>query len=212
MIGRLHGTLVDRAGTRVVVDCNGVGYEVTCSGYTLGALPPSGETVTLLVHTAVRENDITLFGFGSAQERQLFDALITVKNVGPSSAVTILSGGHTPRGVAELIVREDLAGLTRIKGVGKKTAEMLVVELRDKCEMQLVTWTADGQLRPAAGSYGAGTSSSKRRAPILDDVANALVGLGWKPIEADKAVADLVAAEGATLEALLRQALRSMPR
>jgi Holliday junction DNA helicase RuvA len=122
--------------------------------------------------------------------------------------VGILSGGHTPRGVAELIVREDTAGLTRIKGVGKKTAEMLVVELRDKCELLLLGWTADGELRPAAAAAG----SPRRRAPILDDVATALVGMGWRPAEADKAVADLVAAEGATLEALLRQALRSMPR
>lgn len=208
MIGRLHGPLVDRNGTDVIVDCAGVGYLVTCSGHTLAGLPAIGETVTLLVHTAVRETEIALYGFGSAQERALFDLLITVKNVGPSSAIAILSGGHAPRGVAELIVAEDLTGLTRIKGVGKKTGEMLIVELRDKCEMLLLSWTADGQLRPAATSAGA----ARRRAPILDDVAAALVGMGWKSVEADKAVGELVAAEGATLEALLRQALRSMPR
>jgi Holliday junction DNA helicase RuvA len=208
MIGRLHGTLIDRAGTRVIVDCAGVGYEVTCSGHTLAALPPAGEVVTLLIHTAVRETEIALYGFGTAQERALFDLLITVKNVGPSSAVGILSGGHDPRGIAELIAREDSSGLTRLKGVGKKTAELLVVELRDKCEMLLLTWTASGEVRPVARATGA----ARGRHPMLDEVAGALVGMGWRPVEADQAVAELVVAEGSTLEALLRQALRSMPR
>lgn len=210
MIGRLHGTLVDRAGTRVIVDCGGVGYEVICSGYTLAGLPALGETVTLLVHTAVRETEIALYGFGSAQERQLFDMLITVKNVGPSSAISILSGGHGPRGVAELIAREDVAGLTRIKGVGKKTGEMLVVELREKCEMMLLTWTADGELRPVAAP--AGSARAIRKHPMLDEVASALLGLGWRPVEVDKVLTELAVEPGATLEGLLRQALRSMPR
>jgi Holliday junction DNA helicase RuvA len=210
MIGRLHGTLVDRAGTRVIVDCGGVGYEVICSGYTLAGLPALGETVTLLVHTAVRETEIALYGFGSAQERQLFDLLITVKNVGPSSAISILSGGHGPRGVAELIAREDVAGLTRIKGVGKKTGEMLVVELREKCEMLMLTWTADGEVRPVAAPSG--SARAIRRHPMLDEVASALLGLGWRPVEVDKALTELAVEPGATLEGLLRQALRSMPR
>jgi Holliday junction DNA helicase RuvA len=210
MIGRLHGTLVERAGPHVIVDCGGVGYEVSCSGYTLGGLPANGETVTLLVYTAVSETKIALYGFGTAQERALFDALITVKNVGPSTAVGILSGGHGPRDIAELIAREDAAGLTRIKGVGKKTAEMLVVELREKCEMMLVSWTADGELRPAARMAGA--MARGRRHPMLDDVATALLGLGWKPAEVDKVVGDLAVGDGTTLETLIRQALRSMPR
>jgi len=208
MIGRLHGTLIDRNGTHVVVDCGGVGYDVVCSGYTLGGLPPLGETVTLLVYTAVRETEIALYGFGTAQERQIFDHLITVKNVGPSTAVGILSGGHGPREIAELIAREDAAGLTRIKGVGKKTAEMLVVELREKCELLLLSWTADGELRPAARSAGA----PKRRHPVVEEVAGALIAMGWKPAEADKALGDLAVEDGTTVESLLRQALRSMPR
>jgi Holliday junction DNA helicase RuvA len=211
MIGRLHGTLVDRAGTRVIVDCGGVGYEVVCSGYTLGALPPLGETVTLLIHTAVRETEIALYGFGSAQERALFDLLITVKNVGPSSAVGILSSGHGPRDVAGLIAQGDVAGLTRIKGVGKKTAELLVVELRDRCEMLLLTWTADGEVRPVAASAGA-VRGPRARHPMLDEVAAALIGLGWRPAEVDQALGELAVDSGASLEGLLRQALRAMPR
>jgi Holliday junction DNA helicase RuvA len=200
MIGRLHGTLVDRAGTRVIVDCAGVGYLVSCSGYTLAGLPPLGETVTLLIHTAVRETEIALYGFGSRQERELFDLLITVKNVGPSSAVGILSGGHGPRDVAGLIAREDVAGLTRIKGVGKKTAELLVVELRERCELLVLTWTADGEVRPAAASAGAVRAPRVARHPMLDEVAGALVGLGWRPAEVDQALGELAVEPGASLE------------
>lgn len=213
MIGRLRGTLVERAGTRVIVDCGGVGYEVTCSGYTLAGLPAIDEPVTLLVHTAVRETEIALYGFGTAQERALFDLLITVKNVGPSSAVAILSGAAGPREVAELIARDDVAGLTRIKGIGKKTAELLVVELREKCEMMLLSWAASGEAvadrRPMARGAGGARVS---RHPMLDDVTAALVGLGWRPAEVEKVVAAITVEEGSSLEGLIRQALRAMPR
>ena len=211
MIGRLRGELVDRAGPRIVVDVSGVGYEVACSGWTLASLPPIGEQVTLRVFTQARENEIVLYGFTGADERALFDLLITVKNVGPSTAIGILSGGHAPRDIAELVAREDVAGLTRIKGVGKKTAEMLVVELHEKCEMLLLTWTANGETRPVAMSSGAG-AAKPRRHPMLDEVAAALAQMGWRPAEADKVVAELEIAAGATLEQLLRQALRAMPR
>jgi Holliday junction DNA helicase RuvA len=209
MIARLDGILVDRHGTHVVVDCNGVGYEVACSGHTLAGLPALGERVTLRVFTHASENKIALFGFGDAQERALFDLLITVKNVGPTTAIGILSGGAPPRDIAALIAREDVAGLTRIKGVGKKTAELLVVELREKCEMMLLAWTADGNLRPAASPIGA---IRTRRHPMLDDIHAALVGMGCRPAEADKAVADLAVTSDSTLEQLLRAALQAIPR
>lgn len=208
MIGRLRGTLAARDGADVIIDCGGVGYEVTCSGYTLGALPALEGNVTLLVFTHAQENKIALYGFFTAAERALFDLLITVKNVGPSSAMGILSGGHEPRGIADLIARGDAAGLTRIKGVGKKTADLLVVELREKCEMLLLTWNASGEMRPAAMPVGV----RKVRHAMLDEVLGALVGMGWKPAEAEAAVADLAVEPGITLEALLRQALRAMPR
>ncbi|HVV86676.1 MAG TPA: Holliday junction branch migration protein RuvA [Kofleriaceae bacterium] len=209
MIGRLQGILVEREGHQIVVDCGGVGYLVSCSAYTLAALPPAGETVVLRVFTHAQENKIALYGFLTAAERQLFDHLITVKNVGPASAMAILSGGADPRAIAELIAREDTVGLTRIKGVGKKTAELLAVELRDKCQELLLTWSAGGELRPAARPSGAGRAP---RHPMLDEVAQALVQLGWKPVEAETVLPELVLTPGITLEALLRQALRSMPR
>ena len=212
MIGRLEGTLV-RDGEHVIVDCGGVGYEVTCSAFTLAALPVVGERVALRVYTQVRETAITLFGFSDAQERALFDLLITVKNVGPSTAIAILSGS-SPRDIATLIARQDVPGLTRIKGIGKKTAELLVVELHEKCEMLVLTWNADGGVRSAAIPAGAARpkSTAHLRHPLLGEVMAALVNLGWRPAEAEQAVAELPVADDATIEVLLRQALRSMPR
>jgi len=209
MIARLEGVLL-RDGDQVIVDVGGVGYEVTCSAYTLGSLPKHGERVTLRIYTQVRETDISLYGFVDPQERGLFDLLITVKNVGPSTAVAILSGS-SPRDIAALIAREDVAGLTRIKGIGKKTAELLVVELREKCEQLVLSWTADGNLRSVAMHAGT-IKQVKPRHPVLGEVMSALVGMGWKPNEAEQACSELALEDGATIETLIRQALRSMPR
>ncbi len=211
MIARLEGTLV-RDGDHVIVDCNGVGYEVTCSAYTLGALPSHGERVVLRIYTQVRETEIALYGFIDGHERGLFDLLITVKNVGPSTAITILSGS-SPRDIAALIAREDVAGLTKIKGIGKKTAELLVVELHEKCELLVMSWNADGSVRAVASPVpSVRAAKPSARHPMLGEVVVALVTMGWRPVEAEQAVADLVVSESTTIEALLRQALRSMPR
>lgn len=209
MIGRLRGTLVEQDDTLIVIDCGGVGYEVTVSAHTLASLPPVGEPVTLRIFTHAMESRVALYGFGSGLERDLFDLLITVKKVGPASAVGILSAGVGPEDIAGMIARGEVTQLTRLRGVGKKTAEMLVVELREKCELLLATWRASGQPRPAAA--GAALNRGTRPA-VLDEVAQALLQLGWRPAEVDKAVAELEVAEGATLESLLRVALRSMPR
>lgn len=212
MISRLEGTLM-RDGEHVIVDCGGVGYEVTCSAYTLSALPAHGERVVLRVFTQVRETEIALFGFIDQQERALFDLLITVKNVGPSTAITILSNS-SPRDIAMLIARQDVPGLTRIKGIGKKTAELLVVELHEKCEMLVLSWNAEGGVRSVAVPAGAARPKPGPhfRHPLLGEVMAALVNLGWRPAEAEAAISELPIAEDATLETLLRQALRAMPR
>ena len=202
MIGRLAGTLVERVPPRVIVDCNGVGYEVVCSGNTLAGLPADGEKVVLRVFTHATENRVALFGFGDAHERTLFDLLITVKNVGPSTAIAILSGS-SPRDIATLIAREDVPGLTRIKGIGKKTAELLVVELHDKCEEMMIGWDASIALAPKI---------RVKRNPLVDDVALALVGMGWKPAEVDQVLGEMPVPTDATIDSLLKQALRSMPR
>jgi Holliday junction DNA helicase RuvA len=211
VIARLEGMLM-RDDDRVVVDCAGVGYEVTCSAFTLAALPAAGERVALRVFTQVRETEIALFGFIDHEERALFDLLITVKNVGPSTAIAILSGA-TPRDIAQLIAREDVAGLTRIKGIGKKTAELLVVELHDKCETLLLTWNAGGGVRPVALPAGAARSGGVTpRNSMIAEVMSALITMGWRPAEAEQAVSDLQVDDNASLESLLRQALRNMPR
>ena len=213
MIARLEGTLV-REGDQLIVDCGGVGYEITCSAYTQAALPANGERVVLRVYTQMRETAIALFGFAEHTERALFDLLITVKNVGPSTAIAMLSGA-APRDIAGLIARGDVPGLTRIKGIGKKTAELLVVELHDKCELLVLSWTAEGAQRPVAIPASARKTGAGIRHPMLDEVAAALVGMGWRSGEADAALKDLVVdpnLPGATIEALLVQALRNMPR
>jgi Holliday junction DNA helicase RuvA len=210
MIARLEGILI-REGEQVIVDCNGVGYEVICSAYTIAALPANGERVTLRVFTQMRETAIALFGFVDAHERDLFDLLITVKNVGPSTAIAMLSGAG-PRDIAALIAREDVPGLTKIKGIGKKTAELLVVELREKCELMVMTWNAAGGIRPVAAGSGSVRAAKAGRHPLLGEVMTALVNMGWRPAEAEAVVAELPVEEGTTIEVLLRQALRSMPR
>jgi Holliday junction DNA helicase RuvA len=211
VIARLDGTLIERDPPHVVIDVGGVGYDVVCSGYTLASLPADGERVTLRVFTHATENKIALFGFIDQQERALFDLLITVKNVGPSTAIAILTGSN-PRDIATLIANEDVAGLTRIKGVGKKTAELLVVELHEKCAEALLAWDAAGGMRPAALPAGAARTKAAKRHPLVEEVMMALVGLGWKPAEAEQAVVDLPVPPEATIEQLLRQALQSMPR
>lgn len=203
MIGHLRGTVLDRGAGVVIVDCGGVGYEVHASAHTLASVGPVGEPVALRIYTHFSDSKLTLYGFSSAEERALFDLLITVKNVGPSSAIKILSTAAGPVEIARMICSEELGSLKSIRGVGKKTAELLVVELRDKCEGLLMTWGADGA--PVAPP-----APQSSRPPILDEVATALVQLGWKPVEADKVVATLPPA--GDLEGLLRQALQAMPR
>jgi Holliday junction DNA helicase RuvA len=210
MIARLEGTLL-REGDRVIVDCNGVGYEVTCSAYTVASLPTHGERVVLRVYTQMRETAIALFGFMDAHERDLFDLLITVKNVGPSTAIAMLSGAG-PRDIAALIAREDVPGLTKIKGIGKKTAELCVVELREKCELLVLSWNAAGGIKVGAAPSGTVRTAKTGRHPLLGEVMTALINMGWRPAEAEGAVAELPVDESSTLEVLLRQALRSMPR
>jgi Holliday junction DNA helicase RuvA len=211
VIARLDGVVIERMPPHVVVDVGGVGYDVVCSGYTLAGLPADGERVTLRVFTHASENKVALFGFIDQQERALFDLLITVKNVGPSTAIAILSGS-SPHDIATLIANEDVPGLTRLKGVGKKTAELLVVELHEKCAEVLLAWDAAAGMRPSALNAGAARIRPAKRHPLVDEVMLALVAMGWRPAEAEQAVVDLPVPPEATIEQLLRQALQSMPR
>ena len=209
MIARLRGTLVERGVTTCVVDCGGVGYEVHVSLATLTQLPEPGAEVVLRVFTQAQENKIALYGFATAEERDLFDRLITVKNVGPATAMELLSAAPSPIELARLIARGDARALTRLRGVGQKRADLLVVELREKCETLLMTWGAGGE---GAAPIVVVASKKAPRDPMLDDVVSALVHMGCRPSEAEKMVQKIQAPPGATVETLLVEALRSMPR
>lgn len=211
MIGHLRGTLLERSAATVVIDCGGVGYEVHLSAHSLARVGPAGGPLSLRVFTHAQENRIALYGFTSAEERQLFDLLITVKNVGPASALKILSAGAGPDDIARLIAGGHTSALQSLRGVGKKTAELLVVELRERCEELLQEWghpATDSAIPIATAPSG----PTLVRPPLLEDVASALGQLGWRPVEVEKAVAGLAPGPDSTFEGLLRQALRHMPR
>ena len=133
MIARLRGKLAEKEPARVVIDVGGVGYEVFIPTTTFTAMPSAGAEVSLDIHTHVREDALSLYGFSSRQERRVFERLISISGIGPKLAVTILSDGSV-EGLVGAIRRGDLARLTSIPGVGKKTAERIVVELKDKLQ------------------------------------------------------------------------------
>jgi len=195
MIGQLRGSLADKRPNQVLVDVAGVGYLVHVPLSTYAALGELHTEVTLLIHMHVREDALALYGFLSSREKHLFEMLLSASGVGPSLALKILSG----MSVEELIpaIRTgDLARLTRIPGVGRKTAERMVVELKDRLEAVTIE-----QERPAAASP-AGTEA---------DVVSALVNLGYEGRVAEKAVEEAKREAGtANFEKLLRAALQGL--
>jgi holliday junction DNA helicase RuvA len=195
MIARLTGLVAEKSVDHAILDVNGVGYRVSLSAVALAALPPPGERVSLRTYTHVREDALQLFGFATEAEEQVFAELISVKNVGPRAAQNILSGIEA-RDLARAVADGDVARLTKVPGVGKKTAERLCLELKEK----LVTLA-----RAAA-------PSQKRAAGPFEQVEQALLGLGYKPQQAEAAVASLREREdlddGAPLDDLLREALK----
>lgn len=221
MIGSLQGKVCDKTPNSLIVNCTGVGYLVFASNLTLAHVGEEGAEANLSIFTHFNDSKISLFGFATKEEKALFDLLITVKNVGPMSALRLLSAAESSGEVAHWIASGNSKALQKMKGVGKKTAELLVVELREKCETLLIDWKArgvdvsDSQLgflkRGATGDVGSGTVT---RIPILSDVAEALVQMGWKPAEADKAVDGLTMPPPGTesIEGLLKQALRGLSR
>jgi Holliday junction DNA helicase RuvA len=191
VIARLAGLVAEKGPDFAVVDVNGVGYRVFLSQVSLSRLPPAGEKVALRIHTHVREDALQLFGFGSEEEEAVFGELIAVKNVGPRAALNILSGIEA-RDLARAVADGDVARLTRVPGVGKKTAERLVVELKDK----LVSLA-----RAAAPPGRAGGGA-------LEQLARALQGLGYKAPQAEQAAEALRDRADRPLDELLREALK----
>lgn len=178
MIAHLRGKLFKKQPGQAIVECAGVGYDVVISVPTFTSLPAEGAEVSLFIHTQVREDVLALYGFLDLNEKRLFERLITVSGVGPKLAVTILSGLNPERTVSA-IRAQDHATLTRIPGVGKKLAERLVVELKDKLE-DMATAPAPA----VAGRAG-------------EDVLSALVNLGYQRPSALKAIETAVAKDSA---------------
>lgn len=194
MIAHLRGRLLSKTPQTAVVEAGGVGYEVTISIPTFTALPAEGNEVALLVYTHVREEALALFGFTTATEKRLFEKLLSISGIGPKLAITVLSGLPPERLIAA-IHSHDHATLTRIPGVGKKTAERIVLELKDKLQ----------ELAPA-GNAGAST-------PVSEDVLSALVNLGYQRPVAQKGVEAAIARDpeaGKDFETLFRAAMAAM--
>ena len=173
MIAHLRGKLVSKTPNQAVVECAGVGYDVTISVATYTALPQEGVETALHVHTHVREDQIALFGFSDRQEKRLFEKLIAVSGIGPKLAITVLSGIALDRLVASLR-GNDLAMLTKIPGVGKKTAERMVLELKDKLD--------DFAAAPMQAASGV------RLSVAGEDALSAMVNLGYPRPVAQRAV------------------------
>lgn len=202
MIGRLRGILADKRAPEVLVDVAGVHYEVQVPMSTVYQLPSVGREVTLHTHLVVREDAHLLYGFHTLQERQMFRSLTKVTGVGPKMALAILSGMAVDEFVRTIRVN-DIAGLTRMPGIGRKTAERLIVEMKDR----LAEWGAD---LPDVQHEMAPVSGQSER-PMSQEAETALVALGYKPQEAARMIAGALKADPtlARSEDLIRQALRS---
>ena len=188
MIAHLRGRIVAKHPNQVIVEAGGVGYDVNITIPTFSALPAAGSEVALHIHTHVREDALALYGFLRAEEKRLFERLIGVSGIGPKLAVTILSGMAADAMVAA-IRDNDIAKLTRIPGIGKKTAERMVLELRDKLE-------------------GLAAVPAAKASPLEEDVLSALVNLGYQRPAAERALERAATnGKGESFEKLFRETL-----
>ena len=190
MISRLHGILIEKSPPQLVIDVKGVGYEIFAPMSTFYQLAGVGQEVCVFTHLVVREDAHQLYGFAKAEERSLFRHLIRINGVGPKLALTILSGME-PNNFVQCVMDNNIVGLTRLPGIGKKTAERLLVEMRDRLEhWQPVT-------APSAVSS------------TTQEAISALISLGYKPNEASRAISRINQAN-ASSEQLIRLALQAL--
>ena len=197
MIGQLRGHILEKQPNRIVVDVAGVGYDVSVPLSTFYGLGEPGSEIALRIHTHVREDALALYGFATKIEQELFERLISVSGIGPKLALAVLSGIEPPE-LVRAIERADLARLTAIPGVGKKTSERIVLELKDRLPRV-----------PAVEPTG-----TVPEAPALkDDVLSALINLGYhRPLAEKAAAAALNNAPGGDFERTLKQALRELAK
>ena len=203
MIAHLRGSILEKHPNRIVIDVNGVGYDVFVPLSTFYGLGEPGAAIALRIHTHVREDALLLYGFATRLEQELFERLIGVSGIGAKVALSVLSGIE-PQEFIRAIERSDLARLTAIPGVGKKTAERIVLELKDRLPRAQVAEATGGAAAPP-------------EAPILrDDVVSALVNLGYhRPLAekaAEAAIATIGSSPDAGFERALRQALREVAK
>jgi Holliday junction DNA helicase RuvA len=194
MIAHLRGTLISKHPNQAIVEAGGVGYDVTISVPTFSGLPALNAEVALFIHTHVREDALALFGFLRAQEKQLFEKLLGVSGIGPKLAITILSGMPAETMIAA-IKGNNVALLTRIPGIGKKTAERMVLELRDKLD-----------------AFGVSAETAAAVLPVEEDVISALVNLGYQRAMAEKALASLGKISGESFDSLFRKAMTALAK
>lgn len=200
MIGRLRGTLADKQPPFLLLDVNGVGYELEVPMTTLYRLPPVGDSLTLYTHLVVREDAQLLYGFAEKRERELFRELIRLNGVGPKLALALMSGLEVDE-LVRCVQAQDTSTLVKIPGVGKKTAERLLVELKDRFK----AWEAIPGIAPLVLEPSAQAAVSSAE----NDAVSALIALGFKPQEASRAVA-AVQENGLSSEELIRRALKGM--
>lgn len=200
MIGRLSGQILQKQPPELLIDVNGVGYEVSAPMSTFYALPDIGEKVIIHTHMVVREDAQLLYGFATESERALFRILIKINGVGPKLGITILSG-ITAEDFIRCIHDNDAAALVRLPGIGKKTAERLIVELKDKV----------GTEEDAAQSLASTDINSTSIKSPIGDAVSALIALGYKPNDASKMVRS-ISTEGLNTEEIIRQALQGVAK
>ncbi|MCY1329107.1 Holliday junction ATP-dependent DNA helicase RuvA [compost metagenome] len=200
MIGRLRGTLAEKQPPHLILDVNGVGYELEVPMTTLYRLPALGEAVTLHTHLVVREDAHLLYGFAEKREREMFRELIRLNGVGPKLALALMSGLEVDE-MVRCVQAQDTSTLVKVPGVGKKTAERLLVELKDRFK----AWESIPSIAPLVVEPIRAAAVSSAEA----DAVSALIALGFKPQEASRAVA-AVQEEGLSSEELIRRSLKGM--
>lgn len=208
MIGRLRGILLEKQPPEILLEVNGLGYEVSMPMSCFYELPEVGEEAIVYTHFVVREDAQLLYGFNTTIERALFREVIKANGVGPKLGLAILSG-MTATQFVDSVEREDVSTLVKIPGVGKKTAERLVIEMRDRLKnwhaFDLFTPHADAAARRATGAETIVAASTDPK----DEAISALIALGYKAAQAEKVVKQ-VAVDGMKSESIIRDALRSM--
>ena len=198
MIARLAGTLVSKQPPLLVIDVAGVGYEVEAPLPVFYDLPETGQPVVILTHLSVKDDAHTLYGFASESERRLFRQLLKISGIGAKLALTILSGASGEE-LARYVAERDAAALTRLPGIGKKTAERIIIELRDKLDYQ------------PTGGAGMPSAAAAPSGGVVGEAINALIALGYKPQQASRMAREASRPEMA-VEEIIREALQATVR